>query len=348
MCNACIFLGYTATHPDRHIHMLQLASFRMIFMRGMFAVVALICGNAQAADIAYPTRPVRMLVGFTPGGTSDVVARIIGKKLTDLWGQQVVIDNRAGAAGMLATELTARANADGHTLIFISSTFAMQPSTTPNLPYDPRRDFTPVTVAVSSPYILVVHPALEAKSIKELIALAKAKPGQLSSATAGPGSAIHVTAELFNSMAGVNILLVPYKGAVGVTDLIAGQVHMSFTGFPQTMPHVRNGRLRVLAISSASRSSLLPETPTVAESGVPGFDVSIWYGVVAPANLPKPILAKLHGAVVQTLQAPDVRHTLTDLSLEIIGNTPEQFAATIRADLDKWMRLAKQTQGTRR
>ena len=323
--------------------MLQYVKFRTPLMRGLIAGVALACTYTYAADINYPARPVRILVGFTPGGTSDVVARIIGRKLSDMWGQQFVVDNRAGAAGMLAIELTARAQPDGHTLIFISSTFAMQPSITPNLPYHPLRDFTPVTLVVASPYILVVHPAVEAKSVKELIALAKAKPGHLTSATAGPGSAIHVAAELFNSMAGVNILLVPYKGAVGITDLIAGHVNMSLTGFAQTMPHVRSGRLRVLGISSASRSALLPDTPTIAESGVAGFDVSIWYGVIAPANLPKPILAKLHSGVAKTLQAPEVRQSLTDLSLDIIGSTPEQFSATIRTDIDKWMRLARQT-----
>ena len=338
-------LGYTAVDPDQRIHMLQLEIFRTSFARRLFAGLALACAGVHAADVVYPTRPVRMLVGFTPGGTSDVVARIISKKLTDAWGQQFVVDNRAGAAGMLATELTARAAPDGHTLIFISSTFAMQPSTTPRLPYDPLRDFTPVTLAVATPYIVVVHPAVEAKSIRELIALAKARPGQLTCATAGPGSAIHVTAELFNTMAGVNILLVPYKGVVGITDLIAGQVNMAFAGFAQSMPHVKSGRLKVLGISTQTRSSLLPDTPTIAESGVPGFDVSIWYGVIAPANLPKPILTKLHAGVAQTLQSPDVRQTLTDLNLDIIGSTPQQFAATIRADLDKWMRVSK---GTRR
>ncbi len=320
--------------------MLQLG----LVTRTTLAGIVLMCGGVAAADSAYPTRPVRMLVGFTPGGTSDVVARIISKKLSDTWGQQFIVDNRAGAAGMLATELTARANPDGHTLLFISSTFAMQPSTTPHLPYHPLRDFTPVSLAVASPYLLVVHPAVEAKTVKELIALAKAKPGHLTSATAGPGSAIHVAAALFNSMAGIDILLVPYKGAVGITDLIAGQVSMSLTGFAQTLPHVRSGRLRVLGISSAHRSPLLPETPAIAEAGVPGFDVSIWYGVLAPAHLPKPILAKLHGGVAKTLHAPDVRQALTALSVDIIGNTPAQFAAIIRSDLDKWMRLAKQTQ----
>ena len=321
--------------------MLQLAKVHSALARGLLACMALASAAALSADVPYPTRPVRMLVGFTPGGTSDVVARIISKKLTDAWGQQFVVDNRAGAAGMLAVELTARAVPDGHTLIFISSTFSMQPSSTAKLPYDPKRDFTPVTLAVASPYILVTHPSVEAKSIKELIALAKAKPGHLTSATAGPGSAIQVTAELFNSMADVNILMIPYKGVVGITDLIAGQVNMAFAGFAQSMPHVKSGRLRVLGISTLARSSLLPDVPTIAESGVPGFDVTIWYGLVAPANLPKTVLAKLHGGVTQTLRTPHVRQSLTDLSLDIIGNTPEQFAAIIRTDIDKWIKLAK-------
>jgi tripartite-type tricarboxylate transporter receptor subunit TctC len=186
-----------------------------------------------------------------------------------------------------------------------------------------------------------LHPSVDARNVKELIALAKAKPGHLSSATAGPGSAIQSTAELFNTMASVNILLVPYKGAVGITDLIAGQVHMSFAGLVQTMPHVRGGRLRAIAVSSAQRSALLPELPTVAEAGVPGYDVTIWYGLVAPAHTPRAIISKLNAGFVKTMQTPEVKQNLTDLGVDIVGSTPEQFAATIRADLDKWMRLVK-------
>ena len=258
-----------------------------------------------------------------------------------MWGQQFVVDNRAGAAGMLATELTARAAPDGHTLIFISSTFSMQPSTTPNLPYDPIRDFAPISLAVNSPYLLVTHPSVDAKSVKELIALAKAKPGGLTSATAGPGSAIHVTAELFNTMAGVNILLVPYKGVVGITDLIAGQVNMAFAGFAQSIAHIKSGRLKVLGISTQSRSTLMPEVPTINESAVPGFDVSIWYGLLGPAKMPRAVIHKLHGGVVQASKSPDVRQSLIDLSVDNIASTPEQFATTIRNDIDKWAKLAK-------
>ena len=309
----------------------------------LFLLAFLTCAPTRAADTTYPTRPVRVLVGFTPGGTSDVVARIISRKFTDTWGQQFVVDNRAGAAGMLATEMTARAAPDGHTLIFISSTFSMQPGSTPNLPYEPLRDFAPISLVVASPYILVTHPSVEARSMKELVALAKARPGSLSSATAGPGSAIHVTAELFNTMAGVNILLVPYKGVVGITDLIAGQVSMAFAGFAQSIAHIKSGRLKVLGISTHTRSPLMPDVPTIAESAVPGFDVSIWYGLLGPAKIPRPVLTKLHSGVAQALKAPDVRQSLTDLSLDIVGNTPEQFAFVIRTDIDKWMKLAKNT-----
>ncbi len=321
--------------------MLQFNLRTFTIPRALLTGVFLVCANTHAAEVNYPTRPVRMLVGFTPGGTSDVVARIMSKKLTEAWGQQFVVDNRAGAAGILAAEITARAVPDGHTLFFVSSSFSMQPSATPNLPYDIQRDFTPITLAVSSPYVLVLHPAVEARSVKELIALAKAKPGQLASATAGPGSAIQGTAELFNTMAGVNILLVPYKGAVGITDLIAGQVQTTFAGFVQTMSHVRGGRLRAIAVTSAQRSALVPDLPTVAEAGVPGYEVTVWYGLVAPAKLPRAIVDKLHGGFVKTMQTPDIRQNFTDLGVDAVGNTPEQFAAVIRADADKWMRLSK-------
>ncbi|OGA44083.1 MAG: hypothetical protein A3G24_21575 [Betaproteobacteria bacterium RIFCSPLOWO2_12_FULL_62_13] len=305
-----------------------------------------IAAAASAAEPAYPSRPIRLLVGFSPGGASDVVARILGKKLTDTWGQQVVVDNRAGAGGILATEMTAKANPDGHTLLFISSSFAIQPSVRPKLPYDPLRDFAPVTLAVSSPYLLVVHPALEAKSVRELIDLAKAKPGQLGCATAGPGSALQFAAELFISMAGVNILMVPYKGAVFVTDLLAGNVQMAFSGMPQALPHVRSGRLRLLAVTTPARSAILPDTPTLAEAGVPGYDVTVWYGMIAPAGTPRAVIGKLHSDVVRALQAPDVRQILADLGIDPVGSTPEQFRAMIRRDIEKWMQVAKRT-GTR-
>ena len=305
------------------------------------AILGFVTGIAIAAEPPYPSRPIRLLVGFSPGGASDVVARILGRKLTDTWGQPVVIDNRAGAAGILATEMTAKAAPDGHTLLFISSSFSIQPSVNPKLPYDPRRDFAPVTLAISSPYLLVVHPAVEAKSVRELIDLAKAKPGLLNCATAGPGSALQLAAELFTSMARVNIVMVPYKGAVFVTDLLAGNVQMAFSGMPQALPHVRSGRLRLLAVTTPARAAILPDTPTLAEAGVPGYDVTIWYGMIAPAATPKAVVAKLNAGIVAALRAPDVRQALSELGLDPVGSTPGEFATTIRRDIDKWLRVAK-------
>jgi tripartite-type tricarboxylate transporter receptor subunit TctC len=230
-------------------------------------------------------------------------------------------------------------------LLFISSSFSIQPSVTPKLPYDPLRDFTPVTLAISSPYLLVVHPAVEAKTVKELIDLARAKPGALNCATAGPGSALQLAAELFTSMARVKILMVPYKGAVFVTDLLAGNVQMAFSGMPQALPHVRSGRLRLLAVTTPARAAILPDTPTLAEAGVPGYDVTIWYGTIAPAATPKAIVAKLNAGFVAALKAPDVRRALSELGLDPVGSTAGEFAATIRRDIDKWMRVAREGAG---
>jgi tripartite-type tricarboxylate transporter receptor subunit TctC len=294
-----------------------------------------------ASGSAYPSRPIRLLVGFSPGGATDVVARILGKKLSEAWGQQVVIDNRSGAAGIVATEITAKANPDGYTLLFVSSSFAIQPSVTPKLPYDSLRDFSPITLAVSAPYLLIVNPTLEAKSVRELIDVAKARPGQISCATAGPGSALHLAAELFSSMAGIDIVYVPYKGAVGITDLLAGHVQMAFAGLPQSLPHTRSGRLRALAVTTPARSAVLPEIPTLAEAGVPGYDVTVWYGMIAPARTPRAVIGKLHSGVANALKAPDVRQILTELGIDPVGSTPDQFAVTIRHDLEKWLQMAK-------
>lgn len=299
---------------------------------------AAVCG---AAEVTYPAKSTRLLVGFVPGGGSDVVARILAKKLAETWAQPFIVDNRAGAGGIVAAEITAKANPDGYTLLMSSSSLTIQPSAVDSLPYDTLRDFAPVTLAVSAPYLLVVHPALEAKSMKELIVLAKSQPGKINCATAGPGSSVHLASALFNNMAGVNIVLVPYKGVAGLTDLIAGQVQMTFQGLPVLLPHVRAGRLRTLAVTSPSRSPLLPEVPTVAEAGVAGYDVTTWYGVIAPARTPQPVVDKLRAGISSALQAADVRQTLSDLGLTAVGSTPSQFAETIRVETEKWKQVAK-------
>jgi tripartite-type tricarboxylate transporter receptor subunit TctC len=283
-----------------------------------------------------------MLVGFSPGGGTDVVARIIGKKLAEAWNQQIVIDNRAGAGGLVAFEMTAKANPDGYTLLATSPSFAIQPSIAAKLPFDPIRDFAPITQASSAPYLLVLHPGVEARSVKELIGLAKAHPGMLNYASGGIGSAQHLTTELFRMMAGINIVHVPYKGAVSVPDVIAGRVQMLFSGVPQALPHVQGGRLRAVAVTTPARSPAVPEVPTVAEAGVPGFDVTVWYGILATGRTPKPIIDKLNGAIVKALQSADVRQQLTSLGLEPVGSAPGPFGAKIRAEMAQWAQVVKQ------
>jgi tripartite-type tricarboxylate transporter receptor subunit TctC len=283
-----------------------------------------------------------MLVGFSPGGGTDVAARIIGKKLAEAWNQQIVIDNRAGAGGLVAFEMTAKANPDGYTLLATSPSFAIQPSIAAKLPFDPIRDFAPITQASSAPYLLVVYPGVEARSVKELIGLAKAHPSMLNYASGGIGSAQHLTAELFRLMAGIQIVHVPYKGAVSVPDVIAGRIQMLFSGVPQALPHVQGGRLRALAVTTPARSPAVPDVPTVAEAGVPGFDVTVWYGILATGRTPKPIIDKLNGEIVKALQSADVRQQLMSLGLEPVGSTPGQFGAKIRTEMAQWAQVVKQ------
>jgi tripartite-type tricarboxylate transporter receptor subunit TctC len=297
--------------------------------------------GAAAAEPGYPVKPVRMLVGFSPGGGTDVAARIIGKKLSETWGQQIVVDNRAGAGGLLAFEMVAKANPDGYTLLATSPSFAIQPGLAAKLPYDPIRDFAPVTQASASPYILVLHPGVEAKSVKELIALAKASPGKLNYASGGIGSAQHLTAELFRMMAGIDIVHVPYKGAVSVPDVIAGRVQLLFSGLPQALAHVQAGRLRAIGVTTPARSPAAPAVPTIAEAGVPGFNVTVWYGILATGGTPRSIVERINAGFVQAIQSPDVRQQLAAMGLEPVGNSTAQFAATVRSELRQWADVVK-------
>ena len=309
---------------------------------GVFAALALAAWSvaAQTGTSApartYPAKPVRMLVGFSPGGGTDVAARIIGRKLSETWGQHVVIDNRPGAGGLLAFDMVAKANPDGYTLLATSPSFAIQPSVSPKLPFDALRDFAPITQATAAPYVLVLYPGVEAKSLMELIDLAKANPGKLNYASGGIGSAQHLTAELFRLMAGIDIVHVPFKGAVNVSEVIAGRVQMLFSGVPQALPHVRAGRLRALGVTTPARSPVIPSLPTIAESGVPRFDVTVWYGFLATGGTPRPIVQKLNGAIAAAMQSPDVRQQLTSLGLEPVGDSAESFTATIRREIRQW------------
>ena len=325
--------GYQREQRDTHLHRVLLA----LTCQFVFAAAT---ANAAPAP-AYPSKPIRMLVGFSPGGASDVIARIIGQKLAETLSQQIIVDNRSGGGGLVASELTAKANPDGYTLLSASSSLVIQPSITKDMPFDTVRDLAPITLAVTAPYMLIVNASFAPKSVKELIDLAKAQPGKLSYASAGAGSGLTLSGELFKSMAGVDIVEIPYKGAVGITDVLAGQVPMAFSGLPQGMPHVRSGRLRALGVTGTARSPIAPDIPTIAEAGVPGYEVTVLYGFLAPGRTPKAIIDKLHAEIVKALQLPDTRQSLLNLGLEPVGSTPEYYAATIRREIGKWAQVIK-------
>jgi tripartite-type tricarboxylate transporter receptor subunit TctC len=290
----------------------------------------------SAAEPAYPTRPIRVLVGFSPGGGTDVAVRIIGKKLSEIWNQLVVVDNRPGAGGLIAFDIVAKANSDGYTLLATSPSFAIQPGLAAKLPYDPIRDFAPITMASAAPYLLVVHPGVEAKTVKDLVALAKANPGKLNYASGGIGSAQHLVAELFRLVAGVDIVHVPYKGAVSVPDVIAGRIQLLFSGVPQALAHVKAGRLRALGVTTPKRTPVLPDVPTIAEAGVPGYQVTVWYGILATGRTPQPVLEKLNAGFVQAIHSPEVRQQLSAMGLEPVGNSAAEFTKTVKSEIRQW------------
>jgi tripartite-type tricarboxylate transporter receptor subunit TctC len=295
-----------------------------------------VAAPAFCAELAYPTKPIRVLVGFSPGGGTDVAIRIIGKKLSELWNQQVVVDNRAGAGGLVAFEIVAKANPDGYTLLAASPSFAIQPGLAAKLPYDPIRDFAPVTEASASPYLLVVYPGIDAKTVKDLVALAKASPGKLYYASGGIGSAQHLVTELFRMTAGVDIVHVPYKGAVSIPDLIAGRVQLLMSGVPQALSHVQAGRLRALGVTTPKRTPVLPNVPTIAEAGVPGYKVTVWYGVFTTGRTPQPIVEKLNAGFVQAIHSPEVRQQLSAMGLDAVGNSSAEFAASVKSEIKQW------------
>ena len=306
-------------------------------------LVGLFMSTAVAHAQNYPVKPVRVITPFTAGSAIDTLARVLGQKLGDNWSQQVVTDNRIGANGIIGTEAAAKAPADGYTVYLGNiSTLAVNPHLYLKLPYDSVRDFVPVTMAATIPVVLVVHPSLPVKSVKELIALAKAHPGELNYASGGTGSAQHLPMEMLRVETGINIVHVPYKGlGPAFSDVLGGQVPMMFTGVSNVVPHMKTGRLRVLAIGSPKRSSTLPEVPTVAEAGVPGFDFDSWTGYLAPTGTPKELINKLHADITRTLTAPDVREKLTSLGFDLVGSTPEALAALVRNDIARFGKLIK-------
>jgi len=302
---------------------------------------ALMLIGSLAAAQDYPARPLRLIVPFPPGGGNDILARAVGQRLAQVVGQQIVVDNRGGAGGELGATLAAGAAADGYTLFLGSlGNLAHNPALKPKLPYDPVKDFAPISLLATSAFILAVHPALPAKSVKELVALAQARPGKLNYASAGPGSSLHMTAELFKHATKTDIVHVAYKGTgPAITELIAGQTQLIFSTMPPALPHVKAGRLRALGVTSAKRAAVAAEVPTIAESGVTGFDVSNWQGILAPAKTPAAIVQKLNRDVLAALKLPGMNEALAAQGLESAGGAPAAFGALIRSEIDKYRKV---------
>ena len=305
-----------------------------------FTVLALAASCAQAAD-DYPNRPVRFIVAQSPGGNADFVARLIAAELTKRLGQQFVVDNRGGGGGVLAAELVVRAPANGYTILLASSAYGTNPSLR-KLSFDPLRDLAPITLASSAPNILVVNNALPVKTVKDLIALAKARPGELNYGSSGVGGSTHLAGELFDYMAGTKMTHVAYKGAApAIVEVMAGQVQLSFASMPSVMSHVRSNRLRAVAVTSAKRSSSVPEMPTIAESGLPGFETAAWQGIMAPRDTPPAIVRKLNREIVAIVQLPEVKKQYALEGGEPIGLSPEDFARFLRVEIAKWQKVVK-------
>ena len=310
-----------------------------------FSVSALFAATPALAQ-DYPAKTVRMIVPFAPGGATDVLARIVGQKLYDRWGQIVLADNRVGASGNIGAEFVAKSAApDGYTLLVAGAPHAINMSLFKNLRYDLAKDLTPISAIASFPSLIAVHPSVPVKSVKELVALAKARPGQLNFGSAGNGSPNHLSMELFKTMAKVDMTHIPYKGGSGqmVSDLIAGQVQLASMGLPPAMPYVKSGRLRVIAVTSAKRSPMLPDAPTVAESGLPGYEVTSWYGVFAPPGLARDLILKLNSDVVAVLGAADMKERLASLGAEPLPMSSEDFGRYVREDIAKWAKVVKES-----
>jgi tripartite-type tricarboxylate transporter receptor subunit TctC len=309
---------------------------RLIFCLAVFLGFPL-----QGISQSYPSKPVHLVVGFPPGGANDILARLVGAKMQEAWGQSVIVDNRPGANAIIGTEFAAKSAPDGYTLLVgASGAMAFNPGLYDKLPYDPQRDFAPITMLGSFPLVLAVTPALPAQSVKELIALAKKSPGQLNY---GAGSTpFQLAAELFRFQADVRIGHIPYKGsAATVTAVMANEVQLTFVDAPPAMAQIKSGRIRALAVTSKTRAAVLPEVPTMIEAGLGSYDVVLWTSLFAPAGTPKAILDAVHAQAVKALQAPDVRERMAGLGIDAVGNTPEQLGAILKADLEKWTAVAK-------
>ncbi|MBL8305037.1 MAG: tripartite tricarboxylate transporter substrate binding protein [Ideonella sp.] len=303
-------------------------------------LLTLAAAPAAAQASTYPSKPIRIVVPYPPGGFNDTLARTVGARLQTVWGQPVTVDNKPGGGTVIGTDAVAKSAPDGHTLFIMPFAFAVNPSIFKKLPYDPVKDFAPITLAATTPNLLVVGPAVKAGSVAEL--LAQAKGGGLNYASTGVGSSNHLSMEKFKQMAGVDITHVPYKGsAPAVTDLLGGQVGVMFDNIPNVIQHVKSGRLRALAVTSPKRSPHVPDLPTVAEAGVPGYEVSVWFGIAAPGGTPAAIVDKLHDEIVRTLNLPEVREKFSAQGVDVVGSTPAQFAAHLKEQSALWAKVVK-------
>jgi len=308
------------------------------------AALFALCGGAAAQPAAkgpaYPAKPIRLIVPFAPGGGTDITARSMAQKLGESWGQQVIVDNRPGANGTIGVDLAAKSAPDGYTLTMISSSHAVNVTLLKTVPYDLLRDLTPVTQATRQPYSLVIHPSLPAKSVKQLIALALARPGDLNYGSSGTGGLSHLAGSLFGALANINIVHIPYKGGnPALIDVIAGQIQMLFSTLLQAGPHLKSGKLRGLAVTTPKRFAAAPELPTMMEAGVPGYEVTQWYGILAPAKVPPEIIAKLSKEIARILHDPELAKRLAADGADAVGNTPEEFGAHIRSEVAKYGKI---------
>ena len=308
-----------------------------------FSVLGMVIAAASGAQ-NYPVKPIRLVSPYPPGGANDILARIIGQKLGENLGQQIVIENRGGATGNIGAEYVAKAAPDGYTILMgQASNLTINVSLMSKMPYDPVRDLAPVTLVATTPNLLVVHPSLPVRTVKDLVALAKAKPGSVNYASSGSGSAGHLAGELFKRVAHIDMVHIPYKGAApALTDVVAGQAQIYFTSPISATPFVKGGRLRMVAVTSLKRSPSLPDIPTVAESGYPDIDVVSWWGILTPAGVPKEIIAKLHTEIVRVLALPEIKTKFADQGADVASDTPEHFAAYIKTEIAKWAKLIKE------
>ena len=313
----------------------------------MLMPVALLAASVLSLPIeaatAFPNKPIRIIVAYTPAGTTDILARAIGQKMSETWGQPVIVDNRAGAAGNIGTEVAARSTPDGHTLIMgTAGTHGINVSLYRKLSWHPVNDFAPVSLSAMVPNIMVVNNSLPVKNVREFVAHVKANPGKLSYGSPGNGSTAHLSMELFKSMTGSNIVHIPYKGSAGVlADVMGGQIAVTIDNMPPYIPQVKAGKIRALAVSTNKRSSAMPDLPTIAEAGVPGYEAGAWFGLLAPAGTPKAILAQLSAESARILKLPDISKRISELGAEPVGSTPEQFAALINSEIAKWAKVIK-------